>query len=88
MGINLDKPVQWKEDIARSVDLYNDWFMNFAPKAYRESRARTAREVEATLKATNNLRNVRSEILRENPAVLPTLLTRLSAMLRKSASSS
>ncbi len=73
MGVNLDKPGRWKPDIARSVDLYNDWFMKFAPKAYRESRARTAREVEATLKATDNLRNVKPEILRENPAVLPTL---------------
>jgi XamI restriction endonuclease len=73
MGINLDKPDRWKLDIARSVDLYNDWFMKFAPKAYRDSRARTARDVEATLKATNNLRNVAPEILRANPAVLPTL---------------
>lgn len=73
MGINLDRPGRWKEDIARSVDLYNEWFMKFAPKAYRESRARTAREVEATLKATDNLRNVNTEILRQNPAVLPTL---------------
>ncbi len=73
MGINLDKPDRWKADIARSVDLYNDWFMKFAPKAYRESRARTAREVGATLKATDNLRNVKTEVLRESPAVLPTL---------------
>lgn len=73
MGINLDKPSRWKEDIARSIDLYNDWFMKFAPRAYRESRTETAREVEATLNATFNLRNVSPEILRENPAVLPTL---------------
>lgn len=73
MGINLDKPRLWKEDIARSVDLYNDWFVKFAPKAYRESRARTAREVAATLKATDNLRNVSPEIIRDNPSVLPTL---------------
>ncbi|MGH7812595.1 MAG: XamI family restriction endonuclease [Candidatus Binataceae bacterium] len=73
MGVNIDKPERWKADIARSVDLYNDWFMKFAPRAYRESRVRTAREVESTLKATDNLRNVQPEILRENPAVLPTL---------------
>ena len=73
MGINLDKPDRWKADIARSVDLYNDWFMKFAPNAYRESRAKTAREVGATLKATDNLRNVKPEILRDSPAVLPTL---------------
>ncbi len=36
MGINLDKPHLWKEDIARSVDLYNEWFLRFAPRTYRE----------------------------------------------------
>lgn len=35
MAINRDKPHLWKADIARSVDYYNDWFMNFAPEAYR-----------------------------------------------------
>lgn len=73
MSVNLDKPERWKTDVARSVDLYNEWFMKFAPKAYRESRARTAREVAATLKVTDSLQNVRPMILRENPAVLPTL---------------
>jgi XamI restriction endonuclease len=73
MGVNLDKPDRWKSDIARSVDLYNDWFMRFAPDAYRESRASTAAEVQATLKATDDLRNVAPEILRANPAILRTL---------------
>ncbi len=73
MGVNIDKPERWKADIVRSVDLYNDWFMKFAPKAYRDSRVKTAQEVQAALKATDNLRNVRPEILRENPGVLPVL---------------
>ena len=25
MGVNIDKPQRWKEDIALSVDLYNRW---------------------------------------------------------------
>jgi len=73
MGVNLDKPDRWKADIARSVDLYNEWLIKFAPKAYRDSRAKTAIDVAATLNATNNLRNVAPETLRANPAVLPTL---------------
>jgi len=32
VAVNSDKPGRWKADIARSVDLYNDWFMKFAPK--------------------------------------------------------
>ena len=55
MAVNLDKPNLWKADIARSVDMYNIWFMKFAPKAFRDTRIQTARDVEATLKATNNL---------------------------------
>ena len=35
MGVNLNKPHLWKEDIARSVDLYNKWFLEFAPNTYR-----------------------------------------------------
>jgi XamI restriction endonuclease len=73
MGANLDKPSRWKADIARSVDFYNDWFMKFAPKAYREARIGKARDVQEALKATDNLRNVKPEVLRQNPGVLPTL---------------
>ena len=73
MPVNLDKPNLWKADIAESVDMYNDWFMKFAPKAFRDTRAQTTKDVEATLKATNNLSRIDSSILRENPEVLPTL---------------
>ena len=37
MGVSLDKPQNWKADIAQSVDMYNDWFMKFAPKAFRDT---------------------------------------------------
>ena len=73
MGINRDKPDLWKDDIALSVDMYNNWFMNFAPSAYRNTRIQTTKAVEDTLKATENLTNVRTATLWENPAVLPTL---------------
>lgn len=73
MDINRDKPDRWKADIARSVDMYNDWFMNFAPVAYRETRVKTTRDVESTLHKTNNLADVGAAILRREPGVLPTL---------------
>lgn len=79
MAVNLDKPHLWKKDIAQSVDMYNDWFMKFAPKAFRETRVRTTKDVEETLKATANLTNVDPAILRKHPEVLPTL--RMSACL-------
>lgn len=73
MAVNRDKPDLWKQDIARSVDMYNDWFMRFAPQAYRTTRVQTTKDVEATLKATKNLKNVGKELLKTNPSVLPSL---------------
>jgi XamI-like restriction endonuclease len=73
MAVNLDKPQRWKADILQSVDMYNDWFMQFAPDAFRTTRIQTTRAVEATLKSTGNLTDVRPEILRRHPEVLPTL---------------
>jgi hypothetical protein len=71
--VNADKPLRWKADIARSVDLYNTWFIELAPKAYLEKRIEAARQVEAALKSTNNLTNIAPALLREHPAVLPIL---------------
>ena len=73
MAINLDKPNLWKEDIAKSVDMYNDWFLKFAPKAFRKTRIQTTKDVEATLKATDNLKNVAPTVLRRHPEALSTL---------------
>jgi hypothetical protein len=71
--VNADKPQLWKADIARSVDFYNDWFMRFAPKAYRETRVQTTKQVEAALESTVNLTNIAPTVLRESPTVLPML---------------
>lgn len=73
MGINLDKPYLWKQDIVQSVDLYNTWFMDFAPKAFRETRIITAKSVEDALKVTNYLINISPDLLIDNPNVLPIL---------------
>jgi len=73
MAVNRDKPDRWKADVARSVDMYNTWFINFAPQAFRETRVKVTEVVAANLKATNNLKNLHLEMLRENPGILPTL---------------
>lgn len=73
MPVNLDKPQNWKNDIAQSVDMYNDWFMKFAPDAFRNTRVNTTKHVEQTLRATQNLTSIRPEILRKHPEILPTL---------------
>jgi len=73
MGINLNKPQRWKDDIARSVDLYNKWFLKFAPKTYREERGKATKHVKAMLDRTNHLRNLTPDELKKRPAILFSL---------------
>ena len=73
MAVNRDKPDRWKDDIARSVDMYNDWFMRFAPQAYRTTRVQTTKDVMATLEATKNMTAIGVNLLKASPAALPTL---------------
>lgn len=73
MPVNLDKPQLWKADIAKSVDMYNVWFMEFAPDAFRTTRIETTKSVEATLTATKNLADIKPAVLKAHPNVLSTL---------------
>ncbi len=73
MPVNLDKPQQWKADIVQSVDMYNDWFMKFAPQAFRTTRVQTTKDVEAALHATDNITNIQPGLMRKHPEILPTL---------------
>jgi hypothetical protein len=73
MPINSDKPHLWKADIAASVDQFNQWFLLFAPKAYRDSRASATVEVEAGIRLTNDLTTLTADVLRQHPGVLPVL---------------
>lgn len=73
MGINRDKVDLWKADIAKSVDFFNNWFMTFAPKAFRETRIKTTQQVEEALELTENLTDIRPETLQKHPSVLPML---------------
>jgi type II restriction enzyme len=77
MGINLDKPYKWKQDIKKSVDIYNDWFMDFAPEAFRSTRVKTTNDVLNTLSKTDYYRNISPQLLATNPEILATL--RMSA---------
>ena len=73
MAVNRDRPDRWKADIAQSVDMYNEWFIRFAPETYRNTRAQTASDVEATLRATQNLSDIGASLLRANPGILRIL---------------
>ncbi|HRV94481.1 MAG TPA: XamI family restriction endonuclease [Anaerolineae bacterium] len=73
MAVNLDKPQLWKSDIAVSVDFYNNWFIQFAPKAYRETRIATTEQVRQTLDKTRNLTDIDPQVLEKNPSAISIL---------------
>jgi hypothetical protein len=73
MPLNANKPDRWKTDIAQSVDFYNEWFLRFAPQAFRETRIETTERVLATFQQTRNLTDVAPDVLRANPAAVETL---------------
>ncbi|QSH59279.1 XamI family restriction endonuclease [Photobacterium damselae subsp. damselae] len=73
MAVNRDKVDIWKSDVAKSVDFYNDWFMTFAPKAFRKTRIKTTKQVEEALQRTENLTNIKPSTLQCHPSVLPML---------------
>ena len=70
---NRLNPDRWKRDIALSVDMYNEWFLLFAPTAFRETRIKTTVQVEQTLHKTQNLTDISVALLRAEPGVLPVL---------------
>ncbi len=71
--INADKPRLWKQDIFASVQQYNTWFLDAAPKAYRDTRAKTIDQVKAAFGWTNDMSDITPATLRAHPEVLPTL---------------
>lgn len=73
MPVNRHKPDLWKADIAKSVDLYNTWFLKFAPKAFRETRQKTAVHVERALEWTSHLTKIDPDTLRAHPGIIATL---------------
>ena len=73
MPINRDKPDRWKEDIALSVDYYNNWFIGFAPKTYRKLRDESIGHVKRVFSLIDNYRAINSEIILKDPSILQTL---------------
>jgi hypothetical protein len=73
MAINADKPHLWKADSRASVDQFNQWFVLFAPDAYRESRKAAIEDVELGLTLTKNLSRVDPTTIKANPGILPVL---------------
>jgi len=73
MSINADKPHLWKADTRASVDQFNQWFMTYAPKAYRDTRIKTVEHVEQGLRMTADLTTITPEVIKKHPAILQAL---------------
>ncbi|MGF0304616.1 XamI family restriction endonuclease [Rhodococcus rhodochrous] len=71
--INADKPAEWKSDVVASVQLYNDWFLEAAPAAYRDTRQRVVNDVENLFTATREMRQITPDVIRMHPAIVATL---------------
>jgi len=59
--------------LCKSGECQNKWFVSFAPKAYRDTRIATTKQVEEAFKRTENLTNIRPEILQSHPSILSIL---------------
>jgi hypothetical protein len=73
MPVNLNKPDRWKKDISQSVDFYNKWFMEFAPKTFRESRKEMTELVKGAVVSSNDLYDLNPEMLKAHPVTLSML---------------
>jgi hypothetical protein len=71
--INADKPHRWKDDVARSVDQFNEWFVAFAPVTFQKERQAAAAVVASALDQLDNLHSLTPDRLAKDPSVLITL---------------
>lgn len=73
MPINADKPLVWRADVFASVTLYNKWFLDAAPRAYRETRKVVVNDVEDLFAATTEMRSITPDVIRKRPEIVATL---------------
>lgn len=71
--INAHRSDIWKSDVEKSVELYNRWFMEFAPAVYEKTRIKVASDVQKALEVLDNLMHITPEALIENPTIIPVL---------------
>lgn len=73
IDINRGNVDGWKQDVEASVDFYNQWFLKFAPKTFRDERSRSAKLVRETFRLTRDGRVLSGDLLLSHPEVLPIL---------------
>lgn len=73
IDINRGNVDGWTQDVEASVDFYNQWFLKFAPKTFRDERSRSAKLVRETFRLTRDGRVLSGDLLLSHPEVLPIL---------------
>lgn len=73
MPINRNKTEFWKSDVEKSVDLYNRWFLEFAPDTYRQERKLTAKRVRKAFKVLSDGMCLTAKALDRAPEMLTIL---------------
>ncbi|MBN1935411.1 MAG: XamI family restriction endonuclease [Anaerolineae bacterium] len=73
MLVNANKPELWKADVARSIDFYNRWFIEFAPRTWRQTRQGAVEQVISALTQVDHLRRLDIHCLKRSPEILPIL---------------
>ncbi len=73
MDINKTKTSKWKLDSRQSVMHYNEWYLKFAPQAYKEARDEALDKVDEAMELTDNFSHITINIVYENPSILTSL---------------
>ena len=71
--INRSSIDKWKLDSAESVDFYNQWFLDYAPRTFKEARAKARAEVEKAFALLENMDVISSRVLEASPRLLSVL---------------
>ena len=73
MELNRNKVDHWKADSAASVDFYNNWFLDFAPRAFREARRKSERIVESAFSELEAADMLSGNLLAARPRLMTVL---------------
>jgi hypothetical protein len=71
--INAHKGQRWIVDLSAARDATDEWYMRSGRLAYETARRATVDEVTEVLRATDDLRRIEPDLLRQSPAALTTL---------------
>ena len=72
-SINKKKTDHWKEDIQKSVQFYNNWFLNFAPSTYIKARQEAIDKVEQAFQKTECFNLLSTDMLKTAPEAISIL---------------